>query len=313
MKYVDYYKVLGVDRDATLADIKKAYRKLAHKYHPDMAKGAANEEKFKDISVAYSTLKDPEKRAAYDELGSHRPGEDFVPPHQWQEHFHEGASDFADVDLADILAAFAAAQHAERRGQAQPPLRGPDYEVPVSVTLEQIYNGSETEISVSVPEYDAQGLLRHTPKTFRVRIPKGAADGQRLRLPEKGGKGMRGGQPGDLYIVMNIQPHKLYRVSGDDLYIDLPLAPWEAALGATVEVPTLGGPVEMTIPPGTTSGRKLRLGKRGLPSVAGQQGDQYVVVRIDIPKTLTPQERELFSQLAGASAFKPRAQMNAGG
>lgn len=315
MKYVDYYKVLGVERDATLADIKKAYRKLAHKYHPDMSKGTASEEKFKEISVAYSTLKDPEKRAAYDELGRHRPGEDFVPPHQWQEHFQDGTSNFADVDLADILAAFAAAQHPERRGRSQSATRGPDYEVPVSVTLEQIYSGAETEISVSVPEYDARGLLHQVPKTFRVRIPKGATDGQRLRLPEKGGSGLRGGKAGDLYIVMNIQPHKLYRVSGDDLYIDLPLAPWEAALGASVQVPTLGGPVEMTIPPGTTSGRKLRLGKRGLPSASasGAHGDQYVVVRIEVPKTLTTRERELFTELAGASAFKPWAQLNARG
>ncbi|PLC49053.1 molecular chaperone DnaJ [Pollutimonas subterranea] len=313
MKYVDYYKVLGVERDATLADIKKAYRKLAHKYHPDMSNGTENEEKFKDISVAYSTLKDPEKRAAYDELGSHRPGEDFVPPHQWQEHFQEGNSNFADVDLADILAAFAAAQHPDRRGRTQSPMHGPDFEVPVPVTLDQLYSGAETEISVSIPEHDAQGLLHHVPKTFRVRIPKGATEGQRLRLPGKGGTGVRGGRPGDLYLVMNIQPHKLYRVSGGDLYIDLPLAPWEAALGATVQVPTLGGPVEMTIPPGTTSGRKLRLSKRGLPSANGAQGDQYAVVRIDVPKTLTPHERELFSQLASASAYKPWAQMNAGG
>ncbi|SHH83410.1 DnaJ C-terminal domain-containing protein [Pollutimonas bauzanensis] len=312
MKYIDYYKVLGVERDATLADIKKAYRKLAHKYHPDVSKGTGAEEKFKDISVAYATLKDPEKRAAYDELGRHPQGEEFVPPHQWQEHFHESAADFADVDLADLLAAFAAAQQSERRGRAQPSMRGPDYEVPVSVTLEQIYNGAETEITVSVPEYDSHGLLHRVPKTFRVRIPKGASDGQRLRLPEKGGAGLRGGKPGDLYIVMNIQPHRFYRVSGNDLYIDLPLAPWEAALGATVQIPTLGGPVEMTIPPGTVAGRKLRLGKRGLPAGSGAQGDLYAVVHIAVPKTLNARERELFSQLAAASSFNPRAQLNAG-
>lgn len=313
MKYVDYYQVLGVPRDATLADIKKAYRKLAHKHHPDVNKGDSNEEKFKDISVAYATLKDPEKRAAYDELGRHPQGEEFVPPHQWQEQFRDNGADYSDVDLADLLAAFAAAQQAAHRGRPQPPLRGPDYEVPVSVTLEQIYNGTETEISVSVPEYDAHGLLHHVPKTFRIRIPKGASDGQRLRLPEKGGKGLRGGKPGDLYIVMNIQPHKFYRVSGNDLYIDLPLAPWEAVLGASVQIPTLGGLVEMTIPAGTAAGRKLRLGKRGLPAPNdGVQGDLYAVVRIDVPKTLTERERELFSQLAAASSFNPRAQLNAG-
>src|SRR5690606_18095290 len=157
------------------------------------------------------------------------------------------------------------------------------------------------------------GLLHHVPKTFRIRIPKGASDGQRLRLPEKGGTGLRGGKPGDLYIVMNIQPHKFYRVSGNDLYIDLPLAPWEAVLGASVQIPTLGGLVEMTIPAGTAAGRKLRLGKRGLPAPNdGVHGDLYAVVRIDVPKTLTERERELFSQLAAASSFNPRAQLNAG-
>ncbi len=310
MKYIDYYQVLGVERDATQADIKKAYRKLAHKYHPDISKGAETEEKFKDISVAYATLKDPEKRAAYDELGSHPQGEEFVPPSQWQDHFHEGAADFSDVDLADLLAAFAAAR--QTQGQRQPPLRGPDYDVPVTITLEQIYNGAETEITVSVPDYDEHGLLHRAPKTFRIRIPKGASDGQRLRLPEKGGAGLRGGKPGDLYIVMHIQEHRLYRPSGNDLYIDLPLAPWEAALGANVQIPTLGGPVEMTIPAGTVSERKLRLGKRGLPGANGTQGDLYAVVRIALPKELTARERELFSQLAAASRFDARAQLNAG-
>lgn len=311
MKYVDYYQVLGVSRDATQADIKKAYRKLAHKYHPDVSKGTSNEEKFKDISVAYATLKDPEKRAAYDELGRHPQGEEFVPPNQWREQFHGNGADFSDVDLADLLAAFAASQQAEHPHRQQP-LRGPDYEVPVSITLEQVYSGAETDITVSVPEYDAHGLLHRIPKTFRVRIPKGASDGQRLRLPEKGGAGLRGGPSGDLYIVMNIQPHKLYRVSGHDLYIDLPLAPWEAVLGASVQVPTLGGLVEMTIPAGTAAGKKMRLGKRGLPGPGGIQGDQYAVVHIEVPKTLTQAERELYSKLAAVSRFDPRAPLTAG-
>lgn len=313
MKYVDYYQVLGVSRDATQADIKKAYRKLAHKHHPDVSKGTSNEEKFKDISVAYATLKDPEKRAAYDELGRHPQGEEFVPPNQWREQFHGNGTDFSDVDLADLLAAFAASQQAEHQHrQQQQPLRGPDYEVPVSITLEQVYSGAETDITVSVPEYDAHGLLHRIPKTFRVRIPKGASDGQRLRLPEKGGAGLRGGPSGDLYIVMNIQPHKVYRVSGHDLYMDLPLAPWEAVLGASVQVPTLGGLVEMTIPAGTAAGQKMRLGKRGLPGSGGTQGDQYAVIHIEVPKTPTQAERELYSQLAATSRFDPRATITTG-
>ncbi len=304
MKYIDYYEVLGVPRDASTADIKKAYRKLAHQYHPDVSKETGAEDKFKKIAEAYATLKDPEKRAAYDNLGRHAQGEEFVPPHAWQEHFHESAADFSDVDLADLLAAFAAAQRAERR---QRPLRGQDFDVTVPVTLEDVYHGSETEISVALPEYDAQGLLHRVPKTFHVRIPKGAADGQRLRLPGKGGSGLNGGKPGDLYIVIAIRPHKLYRMDGRDLYIDLPLAPWEAALGAPVRVPTPGGEVEMTIPPGTTSERRLRLAGRGLPSADGKHGDLYAVVHIALPARLTDRERELFQQLAKESRFNPRA------
>jgi len=312
MKYVDYYGVLGIERNASQDDVKKAYRKLAHKYHPDVSKAPDAEEKFKEIAEAYATLKDPEKRAAYDTLGQHPQGEDFVPPHQWQEHFHESGADFSDVDMADLLAAFAAAQRAGQREYAQRPLPGQDFEVALPVTLEQIYGGAETDVSLSIPDYDTQGLLHRAPRTYRVRIPKGAADGQRLRLAGKGGAGFNGGKPGDLYLVLKVQPHPLYRVSGGDLYADLPLSPWEAVLGAKVEIPTLGGAVEMTIPPGTTAGRKLRLGKRGLPTAKGTQGDLYAVVRIDVPAAPTESERELFTRLAGASTFNPRARINAG-
>ncbi len=313
MKYVDYYQALGVNRDASPDEIKKAYRKLAHKYHPDVSKDSSAEEKFKAVAEAYATLKDPEKRAAYDELGRHPQGEEFVPPRQWREQFHESAADFSDVDLADLLAAFAAAQGGHARERAQHPLRGQDFEVSLPVTLEQIYTGAETEISLSLPEYDEHGLAHRIAKTFRVRVPKGATDGQRLRLAGKGAPGLHGGKPGDLYLIMRIEPHKTYRVNGNDLYIDLPLAPWEAALGATVEIPTLGGAVEMKIPPGTIAGRKLRLGKRGLPAATGEQGDLYAVAHIDIPQTLTPREQELFAQLAAESAFNPRAPHPKGG
>jgi curved DNA-binding protein len=314
MKYVDYYKVLGVERNATQADIKKAYRHLAHKYHPDISKVNGAEEKFKEVAQAYETLKDPEKRTAYDKLGTHNPGEEFVPPHQWQEQFHESAADFSDVDLADLLAAFAAAQRegSGRQHHANRPLRGQDFEVATPVTLEQIYSGAETEISIALPEYDAQGLLHRVPHTFRVTVPKGASNGQRLRLPGKGGSGLNGGAPGDLYLVMQVQPHPLYRVDGHDLYMELPLTPWEAALGASVQVPTLGGTVEMTIPPGTAAGRKLRLARRGLPSGGDAHGNLYAVVQIELPGTFSARERELYGQLAAESHFDPRARLRAG-
>lgn len=313
MKYIDYYKVLGVDRDASQADIKKAYRKLAHKYHPDLSKGADSEEKFKEVAEAYATLKDPEKRSAYDNLGKHPQGENFVPPHQWQENFHTAGADFSDVDLSDLLAAFAAAQaggNAHGRGAA---MRGSDYEVVVPITLEQIYQGAETDVNVSLPQPDEHGMMRRVPRTFRVRIPKGAADGQRLRLPGKGAPGIGDGPAGDLYVIMQLQPHAWYQVDGPDLYLNLPLAPWEAALGTSVEVPTLGGTVEMKIPAGTVSGRKLRLTGRGMPTSGNTQGDLYAVIHIDIPKTLTERERDVYAELASVSTFNPRARFTTGG
>ncbi len=307
MKYIDYYEVLGVARDATQDEIKKAYRKLAHQYHPDVSKEAGAEQKFKEVAEAYSTLKDAEKRAAYDALGRHPQGEDFVPPHQWQQHYHEESADFSDVDLADLLAAFAAAQRAEQQQRARRPLHGQDFEVTMPVTLEQVYAGAEADLSLSLPDYDEQGMPRRSPKTYRIRIPKGASDGQRLRLPQKGGPGLNGGRAGDLYVTMQFQPHRLYRVSGHDLYIDLPLAPWEAGLGAAVEIPTLGGAVEMKIPEGTVAGRKLRLTGRGMPDSSGKHGDLYAIVQIDVPAKLSARERELMQQLADESAFNPRS------
>ena len=303
MQYKDYYAALGVDRNAGAGDIKKAYRRLAHKYHPDISKDPEGEAKFKEIQEAYATLKDPEKREAYDQLGRRPAGESFEPPPDWAQDFG-GPGSFSDVDLADLLAAFAA-----RRGghQAKRPQRGQDVEASAPVTLEQVHDGAEIELRLSLPEYDAQGLLHHVPRTFRVRIPKGATDGQRLRLAGKGGPGLHGGPAGDLYIVMKMLPHPLYRVSGRDLYIDLPLTPSEAVLGGTVEVPTPRGRVELKIAAGTTTGRQLRLARRGLPGADGEHGDLYAVVRIDVPKSPNERERALYAELAQASGYDPRA------
>lgn len=303
MEYKDYYAALGVERTADAKEIKKAYRRLAHKFHPDISKDPEGEAKFKEIQEAYATLKDPEKREAYDQLGRRPAGERFEPPPDWAQDFG-GPGNFGDVDLADLLAAFAA-----RRGghQTRRPQRGQDVEATAAVTLEQVHDGAEIEFRLNLPEYDAQGLLHHVPRTFRVRIPKGAADGQRLRLAGKGGPGIHGGQAGDLYIVMKLVPHPLYRVSGRDLYMDLPLTPSEAVLGGEVEVPTLRGRVEMKIAPGTTSGRQLRLARRGLPAADGEHGDLYAVVRIDVPKSPGERERALYAELAKESHFNPRA------
>ena len=183
---------------------------------------------------------------------------------------------------------------------------GQDYEVIAPVTLEQSFHGDEIDVHADLPELDPNGLNRRVPRTFRVTLPKGATHGQRLRLPGKGGPGYEGGRPGDLYVVLALQDHPLYRVSGRDLYLDLPLAPWEAVLGTTVQCPTLAGVVELTIAPGTTAGQKLRLAGRGLTAAHGGAGALYAVVSIQVPKTVSPEARKLFEQLAAASQFNPR-------
>jgi curved DNA-binding protein len=306
MKYKDYYKILGVERNASADAIKKAYRKLAQKYHPDVSKDPAGEEKFKEIGEAYEALKDPEKRAAYDQLGSHQPGQDFRPPPGWGSEHGDTHFSFEDIDLADLFAGLAGGRHHGGPGAGHIRMPGQDYEVTAHVSLEEAFRGTEVELNLTVPEYDAEGRLKRVPRTFKVRIPRGATDGQRLRLGGRGGKGINGGRDGDLYLNIALHPHPLFRVSGHDLYLDLPLAPWEAVLGITVEVPTLGGPVHLKVPPNTRAGQQLRLSKRGLPKPKGDEGDLFAIVQIVVPTAASERERELFRQLAAGSTFNPR-------
>ena len=300
MKYKDYYAILGVKRDASADEIKKAYRKLAQKHHPDVSKEKGAEERFKEIGEAYQTLKDPAKRAAYDQLGSgYQPGQDFRPPPDWEQRFRgdaqgaEGGFSFDDLDLSDLFERFSSRGGARR---ADRPIPGPDYESRVELRVEDAYRGAQ---------FDLNG------KT--VRIPKGATDGQRLRLRGQGGKGVNGGRDGDLYLDIALQPHPIYRPDGHDLYMDLPLAPWEAALGATMEVPTLAGPVSLKVPAGTATGKKLRLSKRGLPKPGGGEGDLYAIVQIVNPTELGERERDLLRQLGEGSTFNPRKHFGAEG
>src|SRR5688572_16101255 len=307
MKYKDYYEILGVKRDAGADEIKKAYRKLAQKYHPDVTKDPGGEEKFKEVAEAYETLKSPEKRAAYDQLGRHRPGEDFQPPPDWGERYSQGSGGFSfeDIDLEDLFAGLGGG----RAGGAGAAFRmpGQDYEVTATIALEDAYRGTEVELALSVPELDAQGRLRRAARNLKMRIPRGATDGQRLRLASQGGKGMNGGRDGDLYVTVRLRPHPLYRVSGHDLYLDLPVTPWEAVLGGSVEVPTPGGTVALKIPPDTRAGQQLRLTGRGLPRASGEAGALYAVVQIVVPPAASERERDLYRQLSGASSFDPRA------
>jgi len=312
MKYKDYYKILGVSRDAVGEDIKKAYRKLARKYHPDVSKEPGAEEKFKEVGEAYETLKDAEKRAAYDRLGSYQSGQEFRPPPDWEQQFHphfgSGDVDFDDLDLADLFAGLTGRRRARPSG-ATMAIPGQDYEMTAELTLEQAALGTEVDVNLSVLERDERGVPRRSPRSFKVRIAKGATNGQRLRVPGKGGKGLNGGRDGDLYLNIVLRPHPLFRPDGHDLYLDLPLAPWEAVLGATVEVPTLTGIVRLKVRPGTQAGQRLRLAGRGLPRPRGGAGDLYAIVQIVVPETPGERERALFSQLASASDFKPRTNL----
>jgi curved DNA-binding protein len=306
MKYKDYYQILGVERDADTDAVKKAYRKLAHKYHPDVSKDPAGEEKFKEIADAYQTLKDPEKRAAYDQLGRHAPGQEFRPPPDWGQQFGDAPFSAEDIDLADLFAGLAGGRRrgAHQGGPVQMP--GQDYEVTAHISLDDAWHGTTVELNLTVPEYDDSGRLHRVERSFKARIPKGATDGQRLRLRGKGGKGFNAGPDGDLYLNIALHPHALYRVSGHDLYLDLPLTPWEAALGAVVEVPTPGGSVHLKVPPGTHAGQKLRLAKRGLPKPREGEGDLFAIVQIVVPTVLSERERALFKELSDASTFNPR-------
>lgn len=292
MKYKDYYAALGVARDADEDTIRKAYRKLARQHHPDVAREAGAEERFKEIGEAYGVLKDPEKRAAYDRLGQRRGGADFSPPPEWRQAYASDGHAFDDIDLADLLAAMA-------RGQRRPagPMRGHDMEAAVQLTLEQAHHGMT--LSLDLDHEDGT-------RTLAVTVPPGVTAGQRLRLRGKGAAGRNGGPPGDLYLHIELRPHAVFRADGHDLFFDLALAPWEAALGGEVEVPTLDGAVLLTVPAATSSGRKLRMRGRGLATGRGGRGDLYAVVHIVTPAALTPRERELFEELARASTFKPR-------
>jgi curved DNA-binding protein len=309
MKYSDYYAALGVQRGASADEIKKAYRRLAQKFHPDVSKEPGAEARFKEIAEAYQTLKDPEKRAAYDALGSRPPGEEFRPPPDWaRQHGGGGGEQFSfdDVDFADLFTRFGA-----RGGRGGPfgagdgALPGQDFEVPVEISIEDAFHGTTLSLSLSMPEYDPAGRLRRVPHTVKARVAPGAVDGQRLRLPGKGGKGFKGGRDGDLYLDIALKPHALYRAAGHDLYLDVPLAPWEAALGATVEVPTLAGTVSLKVPAGTSAGRKLRLAGRGLPMPRGGSGDLFAVAQIVVPAELSERERELYEQLAENADLRP--------
>jgi curved DNA-binding protein len=318
MKFKDYYAALGVERGATQDEIKKAYRKLARKYHPDVSKERDAEERFKEVNEANEVLSDPEKRAAYDQMGQHPAGQEFQPPPGWDAGFEfrgrEGFEGFssgdADFDPSDFFEALfgRARGGAGRPGaspRAAPSAAGEDHHAKVLIDLEDAYRGASRSLTLRVPTVDAQGHVVLTERRLDVNIPKGIRAGQHLRLAGQGTPGFGGGPPGDLYLEIAFNPHSRYRVDGRDVYVDLPLAPWEAALGGEVEVPTPEGAVTLTVPAGSSAGRKLRLRGRGIP---GQPpGDLYAVLAVSVPPATDDRAREAYAALAKAfPGYDPR-------
>jgi curved DNA-binding protein len=320
VEYKDYYKVLGVERSASQDEIKKAYRKLVRQYHPDISKHKDADAKTKEINEAYDVLGDTEKRAAYDELGrGHRPGQEFRPPPDWGSQFDFGGAGGDPNDFFSDL--FAHVGRRSRAGGAAGPggmggmggggfqMRGEDIHASITIDLRDAYQGGTRTITLRVPEQDAQGRMVTRDRTLSVNIPKGVTPGQQLRLGGQGHPGIGGGGAGDLYLEIQFAASPRYRIDGAHVYENVPVAPWEAALGASISVPTPSGPVEVTVPPGSQSGRKLRLKGRGIP--ASQPGDLYLILDVVLPPASSERARELYQAMARDLAFNPRERIGA--
>lgn len=315
MEFKDYYQIMGVARDATQDEIKRAYRQLARKYHPDVSKEANAEVRFKELGEAYAVLKDLEKRAAYDQLGSNwKAGQDFRPPPDWNAGFEfsgdgspgDGAADFSDFFESLYGHGFAGG------GRARPDFhaRGEDSHAKVMIDLEDAYNGATRVITLRTPEADASGRVSMRTHKLNVTIPRGVRAGQHIRLAGQGAPGIGQGKAGDLYLEVAFNPHAHFRVEQRDVFLDLPLAPWEAALGASVTVPTPNAAVDLKIPPNSKSGGKLRLKGRGIPG--STPGDFYVVLQVVLPVAESDADKALYASLAEQfKSFAPRAGLGA--
>jgi len=291
MEFKDYYATLGVPREASADDIRKAFRKLARKYHPDVSKEPDAEARMKEVNEAYAVLSDPEKRAAYDQLGrGYRPGEEFRPPPDWDAGFEFSHHDMPGGDFSDFFA--------ELFGRMGARAHGRDHHAKVLLDVEDAFLGAERQIQLRVPRVDARGRVALETRTLNVKIPRGVREGQLIRLAGQGAGG-------DLLLEVHFKPHPRYRVEGRNLHVDLPVAPWEAALGAVVRVESPGGALNVRIPPGAQGGRVLRVRGKGIP--AQPPGDLLLAIRVVLPDAGDPRARALYEQMARDLAFDPRA------
>lgn len=316
MQFKDYYETLGVPRDATAEDIKKSFRKLARKYHPDVSKEKDADARMKDVNEAYAVLSDPEKRAAYDQLGrGYRPGQEFRPPPDWDAGFEfsgrgypphgyspDEAADFSDF-FSELFGRMGGGSAFHGQG-AHYRAQGEDHHAKVLLDVEDAFSGATRQLSLRVPQVDAQGRVTLASRTLNVKIPKGVRAGQVIRLAGQGAPGMGGGPAGDLLLEVQFNPHSRFRVEGRDLHLTLPVAPWEAALGAVISVDLPGGPVKVRIPEGARSGKQLRVRGKGIPGEPA--GDLLLEMQVALPPADTPRARELYETMARELAFDPR-------
>ncbi|MFZ7104239.1 MAG: DnaJ C-terminal domain-containing protein [Peptococcaceae bacterium] len=322
VKYQDYYQLLGIAREASQKEIQAAFRKAARKYHPDVNKSPEAEEKFKLINEAYEVLKDPEKRKLYDQLGSNwQAGQDFRPPPGWEQanhgpsgsggYYYTSSNDFGDFNFSDffqeIFGGGSGFRNFSPRGGSRGnwSQKGEDREAELSITLEEAYRGAVKTIQLQVMEEQGGGQLLRKTKSYDIKIPAGTVEGSKIRLKGQGSPGIGGGPPGDIYLKINIAPHNTYGIDGADLSTEIKISPWAAILGTKVDVPTLDGKVQMTIPPGTQSEQRFRLKGKGIPQKSAP-GDLYAKIRISIPKVISKEEKELIEKLARISASEPQ-------
>jgi curved DNA-binding protein len=315
MNYKDYYKIIGVARDASADAIKRAYRRAARKYHPDVSKENNAEAHFKEVQEAYEVLKDADKRAAYDQLGSNwRQGQQFTPPPDWGNNFNFSGSSGSfgrggdDPGFSDFFASLFGARGGfpPQRGRGRGyPSAGENHTARIEIDLEDAFNGNTIELTS--PPMNEDGHVTVRPRTLKVTIPKGVIEGQQIRLAGQGSAGSGGGPAGDLYLEIALRPHRLYQVEGRDITLNLPIAPWEAALGATIQTPTLAGTVDLRVPAGARTDQKLRLKGRGLPGPT--PGDQFVVLKIVTPPADTDDKRAFYERMQRELTFDPRREL----